>query len=167
MCLTLLNGSTLGPLVTISRIIISFDNGVHSSWRCFDIHIQCANVFNPSRVALHLQLTLRRSRVFWIVIIEMFLSACSQRLLLLYYFFKIDYLKYLPVSIVASHTHYDKEGNSYSMGTCIAEKGKTKYMLFKVPGGSKYAVTFSAIWCTLLFLNLGFCSNLYPHVLTE
>ncbi|XP_073763284.1 beta,beta-carotene 15,15'-dioxygenase isoform X1 [Danio rerio] len=50
---------------------------------------------------------------------------------------KIDYLKYLPVSIVASHTHYDKEGNSYSMGTCIAEKGKTKYMLFKVPGESR------------------------------
>uniref|UniRef100_A0A671LG56 Beta,beta-carotene 15,15'-dioxygenase-like n=2 Tax=Sinocyclocheilus anshuiensis TaxID=1608454 RepID=A0A671LG56_9TELE len=50
---------------------------------------------------------------------------------------KVDYLKYLPANIVASHTHYDKEGNSYSMGTCIAEKGKTKYMLFKVPGGSR------------------------------
>ncbi|TRY93274.1 hypothetical protein DNTS_021650 [Danionella cerebrum] len=50
---------------------------------------------------------------------------------------KVDYMKYLPVNIVASHTHYDKEGNSYSMGTSIAEKGKTKYMLFKVPGGSR------------------------------
>lgn len=47
----------------------------------------------------------------------------------------MDYLKHLPVNIVASHTHYDKEGNSYSMGTSIAEKGKTKYTLFKVPGG--------------------------------
>ncbi|XP_065117638.1 beta,beta-carotene 15,15'-dioxygenase [Paramisgurnus dabryanus] len=49
---------------------------------------------------------------------------------------KVDYMKYLPVNIVASHTHYDKEGNSYSMGTSIAEKGKTKYTLFKVAGGS-------------------------------
>ncbi|KAI7814318.1 beta,beta-carotene 15,15'-dioxygenase [Triplophysa rosa] len=47
---------------------------------------------------------------------------------------KVDYLKHLPVNMVASHTHYDKEGNSYSMGTSIAEKGKTKYTLFKVPG---------------------------------
>lgn len=56
----------------------------------------------------------------------------------MFFFIKVDYMKYLPVNIVASHTHYDKEGNSYSMGTSIAEKGKTKYTLFKVAGGSKY-----------------------------
>lgn len=85
--------------------------------------------------------------------IEMFfIFTSSQIRLLLLYSLKVDYLKYLPANIVASHTHYDKEGNSYSMGTCIAEKGKTKYMLFKVPGGSKYAVIISVSWCTLLFL---------------
>ncbi len=77
---------------------------------------------------------------------------CSQIRLLLLYSLKVDYLKYLPANIVASHTHYDKEGNSYSMGTCIAEKGKTKYVLFKVPGGSKYAVIISVSWCNLLLL---------------
>uniref|UniRef100_A0A671VQC2 Beta-carotene oxygenase 1 n=1 Tax=Sparus aurata TaxID=8175 RepID=A0A671VQC2_SPAAU len=46
---------------------------------------------------------------------------------------KVDYLKYLPVNLASSHPHYDKEGNAYNMGTSIAEKGKTKYMLFKVP----------------------------------
>uniref|UniRef100_A0A3Q3VXB4 Uncharacterized protein n=1 Tax=Mola mola TaxID=94237 RepID=A0A3Q3VXB4_MOLML len=49
---------------------------------------------------------------------------------------KVDYLKYLPVNLASSHPHYDKEGNAYNMGTSIAEKGKTKYMLFKVPAAS-------------------------------
>lgn len=92
-------------------------------------------------------------KLFWVFMIEMsFIFTCSQRRLLFLYSLKVDYLKYLPANIVASHTHYDKEGNSYSMGTCIAEKGKTKYVLFKVPGGSKYAVIISVSWCTLLFL---------------
>uniref|UniRef100_A0A3B4AVD9 Uncharacterized protein n=1 Tax=Periophthalmus magnuspinnatus TaxID=409849 RepID=A0A3B4AVD9_9GOBI len=46
---------------------------------------------------------------------------------------KVDYLKFLPVNVVSSHPHYDSEGNTYNMGTCIAEKGKTKYVVFKVP----------------------------------
>lgn len=49
---------------------------------------------------------------------------------------KVDYLKYLPVNVVSSHPHYDKEGNAYNFGTSIAEKGKTKYILFKVPAVS-------------------------------
>uniref|UniRef100_A0A8C4Z3V1 Uncharacterized protein n=1 Tax=Gadus morhua TaxID=8049 RepID=A0A8C4Z3V1_GADMO len=46
---------------------------------------------------------------------------------------KVDYLKYIAVNMVTSHPHYDKEGNTYNIGTSIAEKGKTKYTLFKVP----------------------------------
>ncbi|XP_023646666.2 beta,beta-carotene 15,15'-dioxygenase isoform X1 [Paramormyrops kingsleyae] len=46
---------------------------------------------------------------------------------------KVDYLKYLSVNLVTSHPHYDKEGNTYNMGTSVAEKGKTKYILFRVP----------------------------------
>ncbi|XP_077480721.1 beta,beta-carotene 15,15'-dioxygenase [Stigmatopora argus] len=49
---------------------------------------------------------------------------------------KVDYLKFLPLNLASSHPHYDKEGNAYNMGTCIAEKGKTKYILFKVPAVS-------------------------------
>ncbi|TNM96239.1 beta,beta-carotene 15,15'-dioxygenase [Takifugu flavidus] len=49
---------------------------------------------------------------------------------------KVDYMKYLPVNLASSHPHYDKEGNAYNMGTSIAEKGKTKYMLFKVPAAT-------------------------------
>lgn len=49
---------------------------------------------------------------------------------------QVDYMKYLPVNLVSSHPHYDKDGNAYNMGTSIAEKGKTKYMLFKVPAVS-------------------------------
>uniref|UniRef100_A0A665V2M5 Beta,beta-carotene 15,15'-dioxygenase-like n=1 Tax=Echeneis naucrates TaxID=173247 RepID=A0A665V2M5_ECHNA len=53
---------------------------------------------------------------------------------------KVDYMKYLPVNMASSHVHYDKEGNAYNMGTSIAEKGKTKYILFKVPAVSEREV---------------------------
>uniref|UniRef100_A0A3Q4GSZ2 Beta-carotene oxygenase 1 n=1 Tax=Neolamprologus brichardi TaxID=32507 RepID=A0A3Q4GSZ2_NEOBR len=49
---------------------------------------------------------------------------------------KVDYLKYLPVNLASCHPHYDKEGNAYNFGTSIATKGKTKYVLFKVPAVS-------------------------------
>ncbi|CAN9506137.1 unnamed protein product [Ophioblennius macclurei] len=52
---------------------------------------------------------------------------------------KVDYMKYLPANLVTSHPHYDKEGNAYNMGTAVAEKGKTKYMVFKVPAASEKA----------------------------
>uniref|UniRef100_A0A3Q4GSY5 Beta-carotene oxygenase 1 n=1 Tax=Neolamprologus brichardi TaxID=32507 RepID=A0A3Q4GSY5_NEOBR len=44
--------------------------------------------------------------------------------------------KYLPVNLASCHPHYDKEGNAYNFGTSIATKGKTKYVLFKVPAVS-------------------------------
>uniref|UniRef100_A0A3Q3NIU8 Beta-carotene oxygenase 1 n=1 Tax=Mastacembelus armatus TaxID=205130 RepID=A0A3Q3NIU8_9TELE len=50
---------------------------------------------------------------------------------------KVDYTKYLPVNLATAHPHYDKDGNTYNMGTSIAEKGKTKYILFKVPSVSE------------------------------
>ncbi|XP_054479186.1 beta,beta-carotene 15,15'-dioxygenase [Anoplopoma fimbria] len=50
---------------------------------------------------------------------------------------KVDYMKYLPVNLSSSHPHYDKEGNAYNIGTSIAEKAKTKYILFKVPAVSE------------------------------
>ncbi|XP_070842601.1 beta,beta-carotene 15,15'-dioxygenase [Chaetodon trifascialis] len=50
---------------------------------------------------------------------------------------KVDYMKYVQVNLCSSHPHYDKEGSTYNMGTSIAEKGKTKYVLFKVPAVSK------------------------------
>ncbi|MCJ8737373.1 hypothetical protein PDJAM_G00023160 [Pangasius djambal] len=46
---------------------------------------------------------------------------------------KVDYKKYIAVNLAISHPHYDKEGNSYNMGTSIADKGKTKFVIFKVP----------------------------------
>ncbi|XP_028288894.1 beta,beta-carotene 15,15'-dioxygenase [Parambassis ranga] len=50
---------------------------------------------------------------------------------------KVDYLKFLPINLATSHPHYDKEGNAYNIGTSIADKGKTKYTLFKVPAASE------------------------------
>ncbi|KAL3040941.1 hypothetical protein OYC64_011844 [Pagothenia borchgrevinki] len=63
---------------------------------------------------------------------------------------KVDYLKYLPVNLVSSHPHYDKEGNTYNMGTSIAEKGKTKYTLFKVPAVTEKDKNSSEKWAPAL-----------------
>lgn len=49
-------------------------------------------------------------------------------------------MKYLPVNLASSHPHYDKEGSTYNMGTSIAEKGKTKYLLFKVPAAAEKGI---------------------------
>ncbi|XP_044126150.1 beta,beta-carotene 15,15'-dioxygenase isoform X1 [Bufo gargarizans] len=46
---------------------------------------------------------------------------------------KVDYLKHVTVNLATSHPHYDNEGNTFNMGTSIGDKGKTKYIIFKVP----------------------------------
>ncbi|XP_059849119.1 beta,beta-carotene 15,15'-dioxygenase-like isoform X3 [Hypanus sabinus] len=46
---------------------------------------------------------------------------------------RVDYANYVPLNLATSHPHYDGNGNSYNIGTSIAEKGKTKYLIVKVP----------------------------------
>ncbi|RMC09252.1 hypothetical protein DUI87_14260 [Hirundo rustica rustica] len=46
---------------------------------------------------------------------------------------KVDYNKYVAVNLATSHPHYDSAGNVLNMGTSIVEKGRTKYLLFKIP----------------------------------
>lgn len=47
--------------------------------------------------------------------------------------FQVDYNKYIAVNVATSHPHYDSAGNILNMGTSIVDKGKTKYLLFKIP----------------------------------
>ena len=53
---------------------------------------------------------------------------------------QVDYRKYVAVNLATSHPHYDAAGNVLNVGTSIVDKGKTKYVIFKipatVPGGS-------------------------------
>nr|XP_006122733.1 beta,beta-carotene 15,15'-dioxygenase isoform X1 [Pelodiscus sinensis] len=46
---------------------------------------------------------------------------------------KVDYNKYVAVNLATSHPHYDSAGNVLNMGTSIVDKGKTKYVVFKIP----------------------------------
>ncbi|XP_067396245.1 beta,beta-carotene 15,15'-dioxygenase isoform X2 [Emydura macquarii macquarii] len=46
---------------------------------------------------------------------------------------KVDYHKYVAVNLATSHPHYDSAGNVLNMGTSVVDKGKTKYVLFKIP----------------------------------
>nr|NP_001153227.1 beta,beta-carotene 15,15'-monooxygenase [Ovis aries]ACO83355.1 beta-carotene 15,15'-monooxygenase 1 [Ovis aries] len=54
---------------------------------------------------------------------------------------KVDFRKYVAVNLATSHPHYDAAGNVLNVGTSIVDKGKTKYVIFKipatVPGGRK------------------------------
>uniref|UniRef100_A0A6J0UMW6 Beta,beta-carotene 15,15'-dioxygenase n=1 Tax=Pogona vitticeps TaxID=103695 RepID=A0A6J0UMW6_9SAUR len=46
---------------------------------------------------------------------------------------KVDYSKYFAINLTTSHPHYDSAGNILNMGTSIVDKGKTKYVIFKIP----------------------------------
>lgn len=46
---------------------------------------------------------------------------------------QVDYRKYVAVNLATAHPHYDTAGNVLNMGTSIVDKGKTKYVLFKIP----------------------------------
>nr|XP_060644458.1 beta,beta-carotene 15,15'-dioxygenase [Anolis sagrei ordinatus] len=46
---------------------------------------------------------------------------------------KVDYTKYVAINLATSHPHYDSAGNVLNMGTSIVDKGKTKYVIFKIP----------------------------------
>ncbi|XP_019391479.1 PREDICTED: beta,beta-carotene 15,15'-dioxygenase [Crocodylus porosus] len=46
---------------------------------------------------------------------------------------KVDYTKYVAVNLATAHPHYDSAGNVLNMGTSIVGKGKTKYVVFKIP----------------------------------
>ncbi|XP_062966855.1 beta,beta-carotene 15,15'-dioxygenase [Cynocephalus volans] len=46
---------------------------------------------------------------------------------------KVDYRKYMAINLATAHPHYDEAGNVLNMGTSIVDKGKTKYVMFKIP----------------------------------
>uniref|UniRef100_A0A8C0JPF9 Beta-carotene oxygenase 1 n=1 Tax=Canis lupus dingo TaxID=286419 RepID=A0A8C0JPF9_CANLU len=46
---------------------------------------------------------------------------------------KVDYRKFVAVNLATAHPHYDEAGNVLNMGTSIMDKGKTKYVIFKIP----------------------------------
>ncbi|KAL1784386.1 beta,beta-carotene 15,15' [Sigmodon hispidus] len=46
---------------------------------------------------------------------------------------KVDYRNYVAVNLATSHPHYDAAGNVLNMGTSIVDKGRTKYVIFKIP----------------------------------
>lgn len=39
----------------------------------------------------------------------------------------------MAINLATAHPHYDSAGNVLNMGTSIVDKGKTKYVIFKIP----------------------------------
>lgn len=48
-------------------------------------------------------------------------------------FFQVDYHKYVTIHLETAHPHYDSAGNVLNIGISIVDKGKTKYVIFKIP----------------------------------
>uniref|UniRef100_G1PR13 Beta-carotene oxygenase 1 n=1 Tax=Myotis lucifugus TaxID=59463 RepID=G1PR13_MYOLU len=49
---------------------------------------------------------------------------------------KVDYRKYVAINLATAHPHYDSAGNVLNIGTSIVDKGKTKYVIFKIPAAA-------------------------------
>uniref|UniRef100_M3ZFJ3 Beta-carotene oxygenase 1, like n=1 Tax=Xiphophorus maculatus TaxID=8083 RepID=M3ZFJ3_XIPMA len=43
---------------------------------------------------------------------------------------------HIALNLATAHPHYDKEGNTYNMGTAIIGLGRPKYIIFKVPANA-------------------------------
>ncbi|ELK14433.1 Beta,beta-carotene 15,15'-monooxygenase [Pteropus alecto] len=73
---------------------------------------------------------------------------------------KVDYRKYVAVNLATAHPHYDAAGNVLNIGTAIVDKGKTKYVLFKipatVPGEKSYYHSFGITESYIVFLEQPF-----------
>ncbi|KAM5262601.1 beta,beta-carotene 15,15'-dioxygenase [Ctenodactylus gundi] len=52
---------------------------------------------------------------------------------------KVDYRKYVAVNLATAHPHYDGAGNVLNMGTSVVDKGRTKYVLFRIPAAGPEA----------------------------
>ncbi|KAE8608289.1 hypothetical protein XENTR_v10011450 [Xenopus tropicalis] len=85
---------------------------------------------------------------------------------------KVDYMKYVTVNIATSHPHYDSAGNTLNMGTSIGDKGKTKYILFKIPAkipdnGKKSLLKHAEVVCSIPSYRLLSPSYYHSFGLTE
>ncbi|XP_038123629.1 beta-carotene oxygenase 1, like [Cyprinodon tularosa] len=47
-----------------------------------------------------------------------------------------NYRNHIAVNLATAHPHYDREGNTFNMGTAIIGLGRPKYVIFKVPGNA-------------------------------
>lgn len=60
--------------------------------------------------------------------------------------FQVNYSKYTAVNLATSHPHYDSAGNILNMGTSIVDKGKTKYVIFKIPSSVPGKILLSSVF---------------------
>lgn len=80
---------------------------------------------------------------------------------------KVNYTKYVAVNLATSHPHYDSAQNTINMGTSIGDKGKTKYIIFKIPSVNpekekkKSCVKYTEVMCSIP--SQGLISPSYYH----
>ncbi|XP_029373888.1 beta,beta-carotene 15,15'-dioxygenase [Echeneis naucrates] len=86
---------------------------------------------------------------------------------------RINYRNHIALNLATAHPHYDKEGNSYNMGSAILGFGRPKYVIFKVPaepegrGHTKPALRNVQQVCSIPFRSLLFPSYFHSFGMTE
>ncbi|XP_017164732.1 beta,beta-carotene 15,15'-dioxygenase-like, partial [Poecilia reticulata] len=49
---------------------------------------------------------------------------------------RANYRNHIALNLATAHPHYDKDGNTFNMGTAIIGLGRPKYIIFKVPANA-------------------------------
>ncbi|MBZ3872905.1 Beta,beta-carotene 15,15'-monooxygenase [Sciurus carolinensis] len=76
---------------------------------------------------------------------------------------KVDYRKYVAINLATAHPHYDGAGNVLNMGTSIVDKGKTKYVIFKIPATVPVGILQPGLIVTVYVKVSPFPSVVYYH----
>ncbi|XP_043965583.1 beta-carotene oxygenase 1, like [Gambusia affinis] len=76
---------------------------------------------------------------------------------------RTNYRNHIALNLATAHPHYDKEGNTYNMGTAIIGLGRPKYIIFKVPAdASDKDLKKPALRKVQQICSVPFRSTLYP-----
>ncbi|MEQ2181147.1 hypothetical protein GOODEAATRI_008421, partial [Goodea atripinnis] len=73
----------------------------------------------------------------------------------------VNYRNHIALNLATAHPHYDKEGNTYNMGTAIIGLGGPKYVIFKVPAADSGIVF--RVMCFVINIKTGKATSICYH----
>ncbi|XP_078479055.1 beta,beta-carotene 15,15'-dioxygenase-like, partial [Lampetra planeri] len=86
---------------------------------------------------------------------------------------RMNYRNHIALNLVTAHPHYDRDGNTYNLGTAIIGLGPPKFVIFKVPAdasdpaGDKPALRNLQQICSVPFRSSFYPSYVHSFGMTE
>ncbi|XP_068165729.1 beta,beta-carotene 15,15'-dioxygenase [Antennarius striatus] len=86
---------------------------------------------------------------------------------------RVNYRNHIALNLATAHPHYDKQGNTYNMGSAVIGLAPPKYMIFKVPAdasdkdGKKPALRKVQQVCSIPFRSSLFPSYFHSFGMTK